>query len=268
MEWLRDWNAYQRCVGAVPRATQAYSSNLYAPRDQVDRWCAAGRLRALTADDVVLLLREDRDFHHVHHVAADQPALQRALAMLPPGTYVTDLIGQGEALDQLCATYSAAGFAPHAFLARMNRVQALGEPHDGDAEAATGEDAPAVAALLDRLLDRFAEQVPDVDELEREAKAGRLLVVRRDDAIAGMLMYDLKGRTAQLRFWHVDDKARGEGVGRRLMASFLSRCAQAQRLVLWVIGDNQRSIAIYRHYGFVPDGLLDRIMILRKEQQQ
>jgi RimJ/RimL family protein N-acetyltransferase len=52
------------------------------------------------------------------------------------------------------------------------------------------------------------------------------------------------------------------------MSSFLARCAQAQRLVLWVIGDNQRSIAIYRHYGFELDGLLDRIMILRRERHQ
>ena len=45
------------------------------------------------------------------------------------------------------------------------------------------------------------------------------------------------------------------------MSSFLERCAQARRIVLWVIGDNARSIAIYRHYGFETDGLIDRIMI-------
>lgn len=268
MELLRDWDAYQACVGAVRRATPAYTSNLYAPREQVERWCAAGHLRALVKNGAALLLRADRDFHHVYHVAGDQLALGAALAILPAGTYTTDLVGQGDGLDQVCSTYAANGFAPHSFLQRMSRVQAPGEPSQWDVAAATADDAPQVAAFLDRLLDRFAEQVPDLDELRREALAGRLLLVRRGAAVAGMLMYELKGRTAQLRFWHVDDGARGEGVGRRLMAGFLARCAQAQRLVLWVIGDNERSIAIYRHYGFVPDGLLDRIMILHKEQHQ
>lgn len=52
------------------------------------------------------------------------------------------------------------------------------------------------------------------------------------------------------------------------MAGFLSRCAQARRIVLWVIGDNERSIAIYRHYGFAAEGLLDRIMTLHKDQHR
>lgn len=265
MESIRGWDAYQRCIGAVRRATPAYTSNVYAARDQVERWCADGRLHALPADGAVLLLRATQDFHHVYHVAEDQGTLGTALATLPAGLFVTDLVGRDDDLDPVVATYAAAGFAPHRFLQRMVRVQTPGEPHDGDIETATADDAPQVAAFLGRLLDRFAEQVPDLGELRREADAGRLLLVRRGDAVAGMLMYALKGAAAELRFWHVDDDARGQGVGRRLMAAFLARCAGARRMTLWVIGDNARSIAIYRHYGFTPDGLLDRIMIRHKE---
>jgi ribosomal protein S18 acetylase RimI-like enzyme len=213
-------------------------------------------------------MRSDRDFHHIYHVAEDQPALSAILSLLPEGTFTTDLIGQGHSLDEVCATYATRGFKPHAFLRRMSRVQAPGEPREGDAIVAKADDAAEVGRFLERLLDPLSEQVPDLEELQREAQAGRLLLVRKDDAVAGMLMYELKGRMAQLRFWHVDGHLRGEGIGRRLMASFLARCAQAQRLVLWVIGDNERSIAIYRHYGFETDGLLDRIMILHKEQHQ
>lgn len=264
MEPLRDWGAYQRCVGAVRRTTPDYTSNLYAAREQVERWIAAGQLRALATGTAALLLRADRDFHHIYHVAADQPALGAALALLPAGTFTTDLVGQGDSLDHVCATYAAKGFAPHSFLQRMSRVQEPGDAGQGDVVAATADDAPQVVAFLDRLLDRFVEQVPDLDELRREARAGRLLIVRRNDLVAGILIYSLKGRAAELRFWHVDADARGAGFGRQLMASFLARCAQAQRLTLWVIGDNERSISIYSHYGFAPDGLLDRIMILRK----
>lgn len=267
MEILGDAGAVGRRVGAI-RRTRTYSSNLYAAPDQLDRWGAAGGLRALSVDGAALVLRADRDFHHLFHVAESQAALGVALATLPTGTHVSDLIGQGAALDEVCSTYAANGFVPHSFLVRMVRVQPSGEPGEGEAVVATPEDAPAVAALLDRLLDRFAEQVPDIAELAREAAAGRLLLVRRSDGeVAGMLMYELKGQTAQLRFWHVDADARGQGVGRILMQAFLARCAQARRLILWVIGDNDRSIAIYRHYGFAPDGLTDRIMIRHKEVQ-
>jgi ribosomal protein S18 acetylase RimI-like enzyme len=266
MELLHDIKALKRYVGAVRRATPAYTSNLYAAADQLERWCVAGQLSVLIADKAVLLLRANHDFYHVYHVAEDQSSLGDALKMLADGIYVTDLIGQGEALDPICATHAASGFAAHTFLQRMTLVQAPEKPREGDVVVAKDSDAPMVAAFLERLLDRFAEQIPNTAELECEARAGHLLLVRRDNDIAGMLMYDRKGRTAQLRFWHVNDNARGEGVGRRLMSAFLARCADAQRLVLWVIGDNIRSVAIYRHYGFTSDGLLDRIMILRKER--
>jgi ribosomal protein S18 acetylase RimI-like enzyme len=265
MEVLRDWGALQHHLNAVSRFESGYSTNLYAPREQVDRWCATGSLRILSGEGATLVLRTDRDFDHIYHVARSQDALGTALAALKRGTYTTDLIGEGEALDPVCATYAANGFSPRTTLIRMTRGQPGETPETEDVVQATADDAPAVAALLDRLLDPLAEQVPNVEELRREAHAGRLLIVHHHGELAGMLLYDLKGRTAHLRFWHVDGKAQGGGVGRRLMAAFLSRCAAAQRLVLWVIGDNERSIAIYRHYGFAPDGLLDRIMV-RQEQ--
>lgn len=269
MEQVSDADAVGRRVGALSRAAPGFSSNLYAAQDQIARWCADGRLATLAVPGAVLLLQADRDFHHLFHVAESRAALSGALAMLPTGTYVADLIGRGNVLDEICAVHAACGFVPHRLLRRMVRVQAPRRAEAGDVELAVPADAPQVAAFLDRLLDRFAEQVPEAEELAREAEAGRLLLVRGDDgAVAGMLLYALQGRTAHLRFWHVDADARGQGVGRRLMSGFLARTAEARRLVLWVIGDNDRSIAIYRHYGFEEDGLLDSIMILREETQQ
>lgn len=268
MEVPADWDALQRLMGAVPRSAPGYTTNFYGAREQVERWCAADRLRVMVTDGAVLVLRADRDVHRVHHVAQDPSALSAALALLPAGRYATDLVGEGDTLERLCGAYRAGGFANHGFLRRMSRVQVPGPPAPGDAMVANPEDARAVAVFLDRLLDPVTEQLPGIDELAEAARAGRLLIARRGAALAGMLMYDIKGQLAHLRFWHVDRDARGVGVGRGLMAGFLSRCASARRIVLWVIGDNDRSIAIYRHYGFEPDGLLDRVMTSTKDQHR
>ena len=268
METVGEWDAWRRRLSAVRRVPSTYTTNLYATDEQIRRWCRAGRLHAITTDRAVLLMLADRDFHHVYHAAEDQPALGEALAMLPAGSYTADLVGRGEALDRVCATHGASGFAPHALLRRMSLMQTPAEAGEGEAELAESRDAPEIAALLERLLDRFTEQLPVLDELRQAADLENLLIVRRGAVIAGMLMYELKGQLGHLRFWHVDDNARGEGVGRRLMSAFLIRCAHARRLMLWVIGDNTRSISIYRHYGFAEDGLLDQIMIFHKEQRQ
>lgn len=265
METLPDWAALQARITTVPRSSPGYTSNFFSAPDQVAQWCAAGRLGALSLEGALLVLRADKDFKRVHHVARDPDALAAALPMLPPGRYVTDLIGQGESLELLCTAYSAAGFAHHEYLRRMSRVQTPTSSETVDADMAEPADAPAVAAFLARLLDPRTDQLPDLDELQAAARDGKILLARRAGTVTGMLMYELKGQLAHLRFWHVDPEAQGAGVGRGLMASFLSRCAQARRIVLWVIGDNERSIAIYRHYGFAADGLLDRIMTLHKD---
>lgn len=268
MELLTDPEALQRCTGAIPRNAPGYTTNLYATAEQAAAWCASGRLRAVQADGAVLLLLGDRDFEHVYHIAADAPALTAALRALPRGTYSTDLIGQGDALEQAGAAYAAAGFAPHAFLRRMSRVQLPGPAGTGDAMPAGPEDAPAVAALLDRLLDPLAERLPELDELRQAAAEGRLLVGRDGQTMLGMLMFELKGQLAHLRFWHVAPEAQGRGVGGRLMHDFLARVAPARRIVLWVMGDNERSIQIYRRYGFEIDGLIDRIMTAYKDEDK
>ena len=267
MEPVRDWEAYGRLAATVRRAGPSYTSNLYAACEMVERWGPAGRLSALVTDGAVLLLRADRDFARVYHLAENGDALARALARLPGGRYVADLIGRDEALDAVTRSYAASGFTSHATLRRMTRVQPTGEPEEGGATVATPADAPEVAAFLERLLDPLAEQLPEVEELREQADAGHLLLARRDGALAGMLAYDVGGALGHLRFWHVDATARGQGVGRDLMQAFLARCAQARRLVLWVMGDNQRSIDIYRHYGFTLDGLLDAVMISHKDQR-
>lgn len=269
MERLSNWDMLQACVSRVPRTAPSYSTNLFASRDQVRRWCSTTQLNAVVTDKAVLVLREERDFRRVYHVAEDMAALTGALAMLPPGMYTTDLVGKDNQLGQVCAAYEQAGFAHHAFLRRMNldRTRPAFDGNIGVAELAGPGEAREILSFLERLLDRLAEQLPDEAEIAAAAADGRILVGRGESGLTGMLMYDLHGQLAHLRFWHVDADARGAGVGRWLMAGFLARCAHARRIMLWVIGDNDRSIAIYRHYGFETDGLLDRIMTLHKDHR-
>lgn len=266
MEALPDWESLQRLTATVSRAAPGYSTSLYASPSEVALWCGAGTAQVLSIDGAVLLLRTELGFQRVYHVARDHGALGEALSQLPTGQYVADLVGRGDALDELRALYSANGFLERTFLKRMYRRRSVAPEHTDDLLIAGQDDVDAVASFIARLLDPLSEQLPDRDELRSAASEERLLIVRDGLAVAGMLMYDIHGQLAHLRFWHVDPVMHGAGIGRRLMGSFLSRCAHAQRIILWVVGDNDRSIAIYRHYGFEVDGLIDRIMVANKDQ--
>lgn len=262
METLRGWDQLQRVTGAVARRSPGYSSNLYAAPAQIDRWGASGRLRVLVSEDAVLVLRAARGFWHVYHTSEGARALEAALITLPSGRYVADLITREAEKDAVCAPHVKAGFTPHTWLRRMSLLQQPATAREGGAEPGRPEEARAILDLMERLLDPLAEQLPDGLEIDEALASRRLLVSRDGDTIRGMLMFDLKGQLAHLRFWHVDATAQGRGIGRTLMTGFLARVAPARRIVLWVIGSNDRSIAIYRHYGFVEDDLVDYIMLL------
>lgn len=268
MNPVKDWDSYRHHVGTIRRLSSAYSTNLYADQASVERWCSSGRLQVLTADRAALFLRSDRDFYHLYHVAEDEGALFNALDGLAEGTYVTDLVGKGPSFERLRATHVGAGFLAHTQLCRMGladtgRAKVASDP-DQAPEVAKLKHVPEILALLERILDRYSEQIPVLEELAEAVQYEQLLFVRCEGAIAAILLYEQKGQLAHLRLWHVESFAQGAGIGRQLMAAFHARTAASRRKILWVKADNRRSIDIYRHYGFAEDGLLDQIMILDK----
>ena len=133
---------------------------------------------------------------------------------------------------------------------------------DGSAPTAdlvgTPANAAAQLAFLEGQLDRYIEQVPSLDVLRRAAAEGKLLLVRHEGAEGGMLMFEPKGRSAQLRFWHVAEEARGQGIGRRLIEHCFALCRDTARIMIRAISDNAAAIGIYRHDGFEMKQLLDQ----------
>lgn len=273
MRIVNSWEAVQRLASEVNRSSPGFSTSFFLGRSQVEALVAAAPVHALTVAGAVLFIQQERSVQRVYHLAESESALSVVLRMLPAGAYVADLVGQGTALERIAANYTDAGFTAHGFLRRMVRNRAAADVGHGpfkgqQAKLATTKDVEAVFIMLNRLLDPFIERVPDRHELETAVADRRLLIVSGEYGPVGMLMFDRQGQLVHLRFWHVHPDFHGAGIGRSLMSAFFANCTDARRIVLWVIGDNDRSISIYRHYGFIEDGLLDRVMTLEKGQNR
>lgn len=265
---IADWAQVQRglhrerCAGVLP------GTNLFARRDEVESWIAKGHLAEAAFSGATLFLRSDDGFRRVYHAAADPAALAAALSTLPTdGALVADLVGRPADVEPWVAAYAEAGFVERRALLRMAR-QGGATPMRAEDAVASGavawaqpEEARAVRGLLERLLDPHTEPLPTVDALHDAAVAGGLIVARRDEDLVGMLWFERQGVVAHLRYWHLEPTGRGFGLGGQMMRRFLAASGDAGRLVLWVVADNDESIAIYRHYGFLADGLVDRIMV-------
>ena len=254
-------------LGAVRAGASGFITNLFASPAQLAHWASCGTLQRLDAPGCVIVLRGDCDFQHLYFAASSPAALSEALApeRLDNGVALTcDVVARPVDMETLLAPLRVRGFVPRATLARMTRP---GTPCDvgstfppAGVEVAQPEAAAEVRAFLDRLLDRYAEQIPDDQEIRAVSGRGGVLLHRVDGAVGGLLMFDRHGRSAHLRYWWIDGAYRDRGVGSRLMRAFLHECRDVRRIVLWVVADNADSIAKYEHYGFRRDGLIDQIM--------
>jgi ribosomal protein S18 acetylase RimI-like enzyme len=257
-----------RAVGRIRSGGRESTTNVFASIDQLRRWMDRGTLEWECGGDALLIYRRDRDFYHLYHAAVSPSALTRALRMLQTDhatkVLTSDLVGRESDVSAVADVYASCGFRCHSELMRMARVGGERLPEeetDPEVHCAEASDAPAIVAFMERLLDRFAEQIPDEDEIRSEAAKRNVLIVRRGADLGGVLIVAPQGRTATLRYWWVNERFRDQGIGARLIRTMFGLCREMDRIILWVIADNTNAIRRYEHYGFRRDGLVDVIML-------
>jgi ribosomal protein S18 acetylase RimI-like enzyme len=261
-------------VGAIyeqlDRARQSgpLLTNFYPSRDKLQRWIERGELFLMPVKDVLFVLRRDRDFLHLSYVASEGADLSVALNELVGSVsdvVTVDLLGKREQVDAIAQTFQSTGFRPHCTLHRMTKLGASLPPATSDSEVvfASSDDAATLARMLETALDRFTEQIPDEDEMRRAVAERQVLVVRAASAIAGLLFFEVTGKSSVLRHWLVDPAYRDQRIGARLLRRYFADCTDVARFLLWVISDNHNAIDRYRHYGYQQDGLIDQVLIRR-----
>jgi len=173
-----------------------------------------------------------------------------------------DLVGR-EAVQELSPIFELAGFRSRA---RLLRLVSLGQPICGtavpDQRVAPAEpiDCPAIVDLLLRSFDRYAEQIPELHELEAAARRQQVLLVKDGDKAIAVLYFESHGVTSHIRYWLVDEPFRAAGYGSALMRRYAAIQSKAKRFILWVLANNEEALRKYRHYGYAPDGLVDHVL--------
>lgn len=244
-------------------------TNFYPTPEKLQRWIHGGTLFSMTAGNVLFVLRRDRDFVHVSYLAPGAEDLVAALPELTGSareTLTVDVLGKREQTDAIAELFEKAGFQRHTALHRMtmtNAGQLAPVADDPEIVFANADDAAVLVGMMEAMLDRHAEQIPDADDLKRAAAERKILVIRSGAAIAGILVFEVTGQASLLRHWIVASAHRDRRVGARLMHRYFSDCKDVRRFILWVISDNDNAIDRYKHYGYQQDGLIDQVLMRR-----
>jgi hypothetical protein len=243
----------------------AFCTNFFPVQPKLDSWIAHGELFAEARDSAAFFYRKDRDFWHWYYCARDLGALAReskSSRSLTSQPMVVDVVGREGALDNVVEALRGGGFKPHSRLVRLARpakTEAQSEL-SGVTHAGTG-DAGAVQALIESAFDRYADQLPAAYELEAATAAGQILAVRDGGELAAVLYFETQGFTSTVRYWVVAEQYREKRYGSALIRHYFSAEKNVRRFVLWVTAANENAAEKYRHYGYIPDGLVDHVLI-------
>ncbi len=82
----------------------------------------------------------------------------------------------------------------------------------------------------------------------------------------GVLHYERKGNTTELRHLAVSPTMRGHGYGRALVGAYLNRCGTGLSRV-WTGEDNMVARSLYESFGYEKDGWTSRVYYFDKDEE-
>jgi ribosomal protein S18 acetylase RimI-like enzyme len=254
-------------IQQVKAGGPAFCTNFFPVRKKVEGWVQRGELLADERDGAAFFLRSDGDFQRLYFCAAGLPPLEQEIGSLPSlksGAVVLDLVGNEASLREMLGVFESAGFRSYRRLERLARAgHGVCETTGAEAPAvviADRADLDAIADLLRRSFDKYADQLPTISELEDAIGERQIALVKCDGAIAALLFSETQGLTSTIRYWVVAEQFRSRRFGSALMRHYFAAQSSVRRFVLWVVGSNADAVRKYRHFGYAPDGLVDHVM--------
>ena len=252
----------------VKTAAPAYCTNFFPVPQKLQRWIDQNELFLEVSAGAAFFFKKDHDFWRIHFCALDRNALRRQFLSLPAlktEPLVIDMLEYEKTADGLVPLIESTGFRRYAQLCRLTRAGSAPPPPipSGDVQPvyAAQKDARGVLEILGSSFDRYAEQIPKLSEIEMAAENRQILMLQHDQTIAGLLFFETQGAASTIRYWLVAEKFRALHYGSALMRAYFAAQGAVRRFTLWVMADNESALQKYRHYGFMPDRLIDHVLV-------
>ena len=266
MTAVRSASEVLEAIQKVKAGSAGFCTNFFPVQAKVESWVAHHELTIQAFEGVTFFLRKDRDFAHLYFCARNSARLGQRLPEFLRGTagkLLIDIVGPEASLTDLLNLTEQAGFSRYSRLVRLARMAApvqLGGAAP-TVELANAADAPTILGLIEKMFDRFADQLPTVYEIEGAIAARQIFVIKQDSEVAALLFFETQGLTSTIRYWLVGTEFHSRGFGSALIRHYFSSQSSARRFILWVAARNENAIQKYQHYGYAPDGLVDHELV-------
>jgi ribosomal protein S18 acetylase RimI-like enzyme len=263
---VQDSQTVLRRIEAMRAVSPAPVMNLFYNKDILENWIRKGLLFYEEIGRVAFFFKKDADFYHLYFVCPTAEELGGGLDALAtrPEILTADVVTKIEdpaAVTKICLGH---GFHHYRTLIRLFMTRSpdrAGEPGSPETRYAREDDVGKLHEILAGNFDRFAEQIPSLDEIALDIAKNRFIIKEEGERVAGLIHFEVAGLTSHLRRWFVDPAFRDRHIGSKLWLSYMSSSPRATRFILWVLQGNENAIKRYLHYGYREDNLIDTIFI-------
>ena len=248
MNDISKFDEFMELQSGYPRSI---SNDFFLPaemRDRIDKG-----VLSFNAGDKALFMFEAREgfrklYFRVRDMSAELPQQD--------GTLAAYLTYRGSRYPDAAAEWlRGEGFEYTKTLVRHTAVRIIGELSDEGVEKPSPDE---VYSMFGRFFSAVEADLPCRGMFEQKSS----FCIRAPDGEALGVLYDM-GRT---RIVAVSEKARGQGVGKRLYRAYaLEKTSENKNHVFyaWIAPDNTSSLAMYGSLGFVPDSTMTDCFVIK-----
>lgn len=256
-------NEVRSYINRIRSLKKGFITNFYPDPKKIEIWTMHHSLYVIEYDEVIIFIKNDDGFKYLFYCATDKDVLNEALSSLPSEeVYIFDQIVDARTDATLINSFEKSGFSIRKSLVRMSKIyEKNGISKNDDRFAASYKDLSIIDEMLHRYFDKYSEQLPSKEELVEFLQLNHIIILKKDDEIAGFIIYEQSPSSLYLRYWLVNPKFRDQGIGSCLFNEFQNRGASCRRHMLWVVEDNQNAIKRYEHYGFSRENMKDYVLI-------
>jgi ribosomal protein S18 acetylase RimI-like enzyme len=263
---IKDRKNVYDIIASIKKGSNDFITNFYPDDEKLNYWIDKQIFFFKYFANTVFFFRKDRDFYHLYFCSKNLINLSVDLKIINnqfSEIFVSDCIGTEPLVEKLVAIFEECGFKKYVKYNRMKKFIYFNDllpPVNQEVSFARLEDSLIIFDLFESNFDRFAEQLPTIEELEISITKNEVFILKDNSNIAGVLIRKMTSKSSLLMFFLVKIEYRNKKVGSKLLSYYFNECKN-KRIIMWVLSNNKNAIDIYKHYGFSFDILNDQIMI-------
>ena len=234
-------------------------TNLTATFPLLQDWVKAGANIVFGQRSAIVLQKDTENILRLFFFAENADAMHEAFALVPKTQrdVVCEVVGRDDRTGNAIAALSAAGGVLYAKFQRMILKPIVRETTLDlrQVEAACPEDAGEILEITHAAFDRITAHMHDAQQLRQMISAGEVLLVRRDERIAGFSIFDsTHGRVMLLDHVVTRPEYRGQKIARCILMKKFQATPKAESCILWINTNCHDPIAYHESNGFKADG--------------